>query len=115
MKIQKVKIHKNNYGQIHKTDLTDKEWEIIKDYLPFPAKTGRPRENDRKVLNGVLYLLSTDIRWQDMPKYYPSGTTCWRRMKEFDRLGVWKDINNDVQNKIIRSNKLQIFSKLYKK
>ena len=106
----KLTLRKNKYGQIHSSDLTDKEWEHIKGYLPFPAHTGRPRTNDREVLNGIFYFLSTAIRWNDMPKYYPSGPTCWRRLKEYDELGVWDDILSDLQYKALDLGKLNLNS-----
>lgn len=103
-------IEKNKYGQIHPSDLTDKEWELVKGYLPFPAKTGRPRADNREVLNGILYFLSTAIRWEDMPRYYPSGVTCWRRLKEYEQLGVWEDILHDLQGKALELGKLNLNS-----
>jgi len=106
----KLVIPKNKYGQIHASDLTDNEWKAIYQYLPFPAKTGRPRVDDREVLNGILYFLSTAIRWEDMPKYYPSGTTCWRRLKEYEELGIWDDILRDLQHKALELGKLNLNS-----
>lgn len=79
---------KNEYGQVHESDIRDDEWEAIKGYMPFPAKTGRPRTNDRHVINGIMYILSTGIRWNDMPKYYPSDSVCWSRLKEYEELGI---------------------------
>jgi len=48
-------------------ELSDEEWELIKPLLPPKAKTGRPRADDRRVLNGILYVLTTGCRWMDMP------------------------------------------------
>lgn len=101
-------LQKNKYGQVHESDLRDDEWEAIKGYLPYPAKTGRPRVNDRHALNGILYFLSTAIRWNDMPKYYPSGTVCWNRLKEYDELGIWIDILGDLQRLALDMGKLNM-------
>jgi len=46
-------------------ELSDEEWAFIKPLLPPKAKTGRPRVNDRMVLNGILYVLITSYRWMD--------------------------------------------------
>ena len=35
-------------------ELTDKQWDIIKRHIPKPAHTGRPRSNDRRILNGII-------------------------------------------------------------
>jgi transposase len=51
-------------------ELSDEEWELIKLLLPPKAKTGRLRADDRRVLNGILYVLTTGCRWMDMPPKY---------------------------------------------
>jgi len=65
-------------------ELSDFEWEMIK--LPPPkAKVGRPRADDRIVLNSILYVLTTGYRWMDMPIKYGSYKTFWRRLKKSER------------------------------
>ena len=46
-------------------ELSDGEWDAIKPFLPPKARTGRPRADDRLVLNGILYVLTTGCRWMD--------------------------------------------------
>lgn len=99
---------RNKEGQIHPSDLTNEEWEFIKGYMPFPAKTGRPRADYRDTMNGIMYFLSTAIRWEDMPKYYPSGSVCWNLLKELEELGVWTDILHDLQRKALDLGKLNL-------
>ena len=53
---------------------------------------GRPRADDRKTLNGILYVLRTGCRWQDVPREYGSPTTCWRRLKEREEDGTWEKV-----------------------
>jgi transposase len=74
------------------TDLTDKQWAAIAPLLPRPAATGRPRADDRRTLNGILYVLRTGCRWRDLPREYGSPTTCWRRLTRWQREGVWPRI-----------------------
>ena len=66
--------------------LTDEHWERIAPHLPqhLPSpKGGRPRVDDRECLEGILWLLRTGCRWQDIPLDLPSGSTCWRRLQEW--------------------------------
>jgi transposase len=70
-------------------DLTDDQWEVIKKVIPKPAKTGHPRCNDRTTINGILYVLRTGCRWNDLPEKYGSGVTCWRRFTRWSKEGVW--------------------------
>jgi transposase len=72
--------------------LTDKQWTFIHPLLPPPARTGRPRADDRRTIEGILYLLITGCRWQDLPREYGAPTTVWRRLKRWGDSGVWARI-----------------------
>ena len=69
----------------------DELWELIAPLLPRCPRRyrypGRRRLDDRKVLNGILFVLTTGIAWQRLPQElgYGSGMTCWRRLKEWHR------------------------------
>src|SRR5262249_23284285 len=66
--------------------LTDKQWERIAPSLPKhppSALGGRPRCHDRACLEGILWLIRTGARWQDIPVDLPCGSTCWRRLREW--------------------------------
>src|SRR5262245_45747669 len=72
--------------------LTEPQWAFIEPLLPLPAPTGRPRANDRRTVEGILYVLITRCRWQDLPRDYGTPTTVWRRLKRWGELGVWERI-----------------------
>jgi len=74
------------------TDLTDAQWAKIEPLLPRPASTGRPRADDRRTLNGIMYVLRTGCRWRDLPAEYGSSTTCWRRLQRWQAEGIWPRI-----------------------
>ncbi|MEM2628111.1 MAG: transposase, partial [Ignisphaera sp.] len=69
-------------------ELTDSEWELIRSLLPPRARTGRPRINDRIIVNGILYVLVTGCRWMDIPIKYGSYKTAWDRFKCWSVKGV---------------------------
>jgi transposase len=73
-------------------ELTDEQWAFIAPLLPPRAKTGRPRVDDRKVLNGILYVQVTGCRWCDMPRQYGAYQTAWRRFRELQEKGIWHQI-----------------------
>ena len=77
-------------------DLTDEQWEVIQPLIPRPPKRsdgrGRPRRDDREVLNGILWILRTGAPWKDLPKRYPPYQTCHRRFQEWVRAGVLERI-----------------------
>lgn len=76
-------------GRIH---LTDQQWAFIRPHLPPPARTGRPRADDRRTIEGILYVLITGCRWQDLPREYGAPTTAWERLKRWGEEGVWERI-----------------------
>ncbi len=66
--------------------LTDDQWDRIAPYFPAhppSPRGGRPRAADRECLEGILWLVRTGSRWQDIPVDLPSGSTCWRRLQEW--------------------------------
>ena len=72
--------------------MTDEMWEEIRWHLPAAARTGRPRWDDRAVLESILWLLRTGARWRDLPVDGPSPATCWRRLRDWEERGVWEAI-----------------------
>jgi transposase len=73
-------------------ELSDFEWDVVRPFLPPRSRVGRPRADDRMVLNGILYVLITGCRWMDMPLEYGSYKTVWRRLKKWQDEGVWDSI-----------------------
>ena len=73
-------------------ELTDQQWQFIAPHLPPPKRMGRPRADDRKTLEGILWVLRSGARWQDVPREYGSATTCWRRLREWEESGVWETL-----------------------
>jgi transposase len=74
-------------------DLTDEQWVVIEPVIPKKqSKRGRPRNDARRTLNGILYVLKAGSAWEDMPKEDGSDSTCWRRLDEWSRDGMWERI-----------------------
>ena len=48
-------------------ELTDHEWTAIKPFLPNKPR-GVPRVNDRRVLNGIFWVLRSGAPWRDLPQ-----------------------------------------------
>ena len=63
-------------GLRYPSDLTDAEWAVIAPLIP-PGKRGgdKRRVNLREVLNGLLYVLSTDCQWRAILKDLPPRST----------------------------------------
>lgn len=73
-------------------DLTNAQWAVIAPLLPPPKERRRHRADDRRALNGILWVLRSGARWQDLPRGYGSDTTRHRRLQEWQAQGVWERI-----------------------
>jgi transposase len=75
--------------------VTDEQWTkiepLLPEYTPSP-KGGRPPKDNRDVFEGIAWVLRSGARWQDLPDEYPSSTTCWRRLQEWEEQGIWLKI-----------------------
>jgi transposase len=75
--------------------LTDEQWKLIEPLLPEMKRRkdnrGRPWASNRACLEGILWVLRTGAPWRFLPAQYPSPTTCWRRLKQWEEEGVWLD------------------------
>ncbi len=91
--------------------LTDEHWQRIGPHLPYHPPSplgGRPRVNDRECLEGVLWLLRTGARWQDIPIDLPSGSTCWRRLQEWAGEGVLAEVQAILIEELAELGKLDL-------
>jgi transposase len=71
----------------HEVFVTDEQWERIKPFIPTRQRSsrgGRPPADDRACLEGILWVLRSGARWRDLPERYPSPSTCWRRLAEWE-------------------------------
>ena len=73
--------------------LTDEQWELIGPLFPEPKRRkdgrGRPWAANRTCLEGILWVLQTGAAWRFLPDEYPSPSTCWRRLKQWEEEGIW--------------------------
>src|SRR3712207_2182263 len=81
----------------------DDLWVAIEPFLPrAPPKPagGRPRVPDRAALTGIVFVLKTGIPRQMLPTELGcgSGSTCWRRLREWQEAGVWQKLHERLLN-----------------
>ena len=80
-------------------EVTDTQWEIIKSYLGnTPKKTGRPQSDNRKILNGILWILHTGAPWRDLPEYYGPWQTVYKRFSQWQKDDKLKELFENVRN-----------------
>lgn len=88
--------------------LSDKQWNLIQPLLPKQdfSRGGRPRADDRKTIDGIVWILSTGAQWDEVPAKYGSGKTCWERFNKWKKEGVWKKIWKELLVILDKENKI---------
>jgi len=93
--------------------LDDELWSLIEPLLP-PAKPrrfrnpGRKRVPDRSALTGILFVLQSGIRWNQLPLELGcgSGVSCWRRLRDWQEAGVWEQLHVLLLTKLRMADRL---------
>ena len=76
-------------------ELTDFEWKAIGPLLPNKPR-GVPRVDDRRVLNGIFWVLRSGARWADSPERYGPPTTIYNRFNRWRKAGVWDHLMDAI-------------------
>lgn len=90
-------------------ELTDAQWLVIADLFPEPKMTssgGRPRVSSRMCFEGIAWVLRTGARWKDLPTFFPSPATCWRRHRDWTESGLFQQAWKRLLGKLDRLGKI---------
>jgi transposase len=80
-------------GLRYASDMTDAEWRLIARRLPPRRRLGRPREVDlRKVVEAILFILSTGCQWRALPREFPPYQTVQGYFYAWRDTGLWQRI-----------------------
>jgi len=92
---------------MHRYELSQAQWDLIKGLVPARKSTGRPPRNPRQLFNGMLWILHTGAPWRDLPRelYGPWSTVydhfrAWRKDGTFDRILGQLQIRLDREGRI---------------
>ena len=72
--------------------LSDQRWHMVEDSVSPPQLMGRPRRNDRQMLDGIFWILCSGAQWRDLPERFGPWKTVyhrfckWRDDATFDRM-----------------------------
>ena len=79
-------------------ELTDAEWEQLKEYFPDRqlGDIGRPRNDDRQMLNGLLWIIRTGAPWRDLPERYGAWSTVYSRFRQWQESGLFQKILEEL-------------------
>jgi len=82
---------------VSRGDLTEAEWRILKGLLPVEREAGkrgkgRPPEDNRNIINGILWRLRCGTAWRDVPEKYGNWNSIYRRFRRWSASGVWESV-----------------------
>jgi len=85
------------------TDLSDRQWDCIKDLIPAAKPGGRPRSLDmRQVINAMLSIVVSGIPWRMLPKDYPKWKTVYHYLRTWSDDGIWQRIHDTLRAAVRR-------------
>lgn len=76
--------------------LTDEQWAVISHLFPETPRREdvcrRSREDTREVMDGILLILRSGARWEDLPSSFPPHQICQRRFREWFADGTLRNV-----------------------
>ncbi len=80
-------------------ELTEAAWAQLAPQLPGNGRRGRPWQDHRRVINGILWKLRTGAPWRDLPERYGPWQTAYDRFVRWRRDGTWDRLLQQAQTK----------------
>jgi transposase len=75
-------------ASLSRGDLSEADWRILRGLLPIDAVNrgrGRPPEENRSIIDGILWRLRCGTPWRDVPPKYGNWNTIYRRFRRWSR------------------------------
>jgi transposase len=98
-------------GMRGRWELSDAKWTLIEPILRPQRRSdgrGRPWQDTRAVLNGILWVLGTGAQWRELPNKYPPYQTCHRRFQQWVRAGKLERILRMLAEELQARGKLDL-------
>jgi transposase len=84
--------------KMNRGDLSNEQWEKLKPLLPAQKPlTGKPNNEHRTVVNGILWILRTGAAWPDLPERYGKWQSVATRFYRWQKAAIWKQILEHLQ------------------
>lgn len=85
------------------SDLTNGQWQVVRQLLPPASRRGRPRIDRREILDAIMYVVRTGCQWRQLPNDFPNWKTVYTVFWRWRRAGVWKRLNDALREKVRKS------------
>ncbi len=101
---------------MEKYELTSEQWERVKPIMPpeTTGKRGRPRKDDRIMLNGILWIAHSGAQWRLLPRQYGPWQSVYARFAKWRDEGTLEAIfqalstDADMENLSIDSTSIRV-------
>jgi hypothetical protein len=87
-------------------ELSDDKWNYVKQYIPPQPYNGIIKTEDRKIINGIRYVLETGCPWTKVPRKYGSYLSIHTRLKKWSSEGVLEPILSSIGSDEVCKEKL---------
>jgi len=84
---------------IRRYELSDAEWNVLSGLLPPVVNGGRPRLDDRRVLNGITWKIRSGAPWRDVPERYGPWRTVYTRFRRWALDGTFTQMLAALQSR----------------
>lgn len=84
---------------IRRYELSDAEWDVLAGLLPPVMQGGRPRMDDRRVLNGIAWKIRSGAPWRDVPERYGPWRSIYARFRRWALDGTFQRLLAGLQTR----------------
>lgn len=85
------------------SDLTNRQWQLIRQLLPKRSRRGRRPIDRRRVVNGILYVVRTGCQWRMLPADFPNWSTVYGIFWRWRNEAVWEKVHDALREKVRRA------------
>jgi putative transposase len=83
----------------YSSDLTNRQWQLIRQLLPPRRRLGRKPIDRRRVINAILYVVRTGCQWRMLPRDFPNWSTVYGVFWRWRDDGTWQKIHDALRAK----------------
>ena len=93
-------------GQDNFEELSDEQWNYVKQFIPMQPYNGHTRTDDRSIIDGVRYRFKTGCPWNEVPRKYGSYLSIRTRLKKWSEEGALEPILSSIGSDEVAKKKL---------
>lgn len=82
------------------SDVSDEQWQIVRKYVPQPARRGRKPISRRRVFDAIQYIARTGCQWRLLPGHFPHWNTVYGVFRQWNISGVWERMHNALRARL---------------